>query len=374
MWEFHLREIKDLELLGAQCAVKIDAQEDVSILTEPVKAGKLNIPNSLAVHPMEGCDGDSQGRPGELAFRRYKRFASGGAGLIWFEATAVVQEGRANPRQLWINESNKDSFAELVKTARQAAVERMGKDHNPVLVLQLTHSGRYGKPKGASYPMIAQRNPYLDAPGISDDSAIVSDDYLDRLQYSFVEAAKLAFEVGFDAVDIKSCHGYLINELLASYNRQGKYGGSFENRTRFLLEVVDKIHNLSEEAVVTARLGVYDGIQYPYGWGVDKSDYSKSDLTEPKKLVELLRQRGINLINITLANPYYNPHISRPFNKQSDNENEGQENPLIGVNRFINLTGEIQKSFRILQSLEPVSAGSGHYLQMLPPHVKQTTL
>ena len=346
MWEFHLREIKDLESLGRQFDIKVDAQEDVSILAEPVKAGKLNIPNSLVVHPMEGCDSDSQGGPGELTFRRYKRFASGGAGLIWFEAAAVVPEARANPRQLWINENSKDGFAELVKTTKRAAVESMGKDHKPVLVLQLTHSGRYSKPEGVLCPIAAQCNPYLYDPGISDDSTIVSDDYLDKLQDSFVEAAKLAFEVGFDAVDIKSCHGYLINELLASYNRQGKYGGSFENRTRFLLEVVGKIHNnLGNEAVVTTRLGVYDGIQYPYGWGVDESEYSKPDLTEPKKLIKLLQQRGINLINITLANPYYNPYISRPYNNQSDDGHEEHEHPLIGVNRFVTLTGEIQKSF-----------------------------
>jgi 2,4-dienoyl-CoA reductase (NADPH2) len=358
MWEFQLGSIEDLERLGSRLGVRIEAAEDVSILTEPVRAGKLLIPNSLAVHPMEGCDGDSQGRPGKLTLRRYERFAAGGAGLLWVEATAVVPEGRANPRQLWLYEENKDSFAAMVKSIRQDATEAIGPMHKPVLVLQLTHSGRYSKPQGVAHPMIAQRDPYRDALApqqkpdtnrkskIPDDWPLVTDEYLDKLQDAYVKAARIAFEVGFDAVDIKSCHGYLINELFACYNRDGKYGGPFENRTRFVLEVIDKIHNeLGEDKPITTRLGIYDAIPYPYGWGVDKDDYRKPDLTEPKKLIGLLRQRGVNLINVTVANPYYNPHVGRPFNEAIVGGYEEPEHPLVGVSRLVNLTGEIQKEF-----------------------------
>jgi len=358
MWEFQLGSIEDLERLGSRLGVQIEAAEDVSILTEPVRAGKLSIPNSLAVHPMEGCDGDSQGRPGKLTLRRYERFAAGGAGLLWVEATAVVPEGRANPRQLWLNEKSKDSFAAMVKSIRQDATEAIGPMHKPVLVLQLTHSGRYSKPKGVAQPMIAQRDPYRDALApqqkpdanrkskIPDDWPLVTDEYLDKLQDAYVTAARMAFEVGFDAVDIKSCHGYLINELFACHSRTGKYGGPFENRTRFVLEVIDKIYReLGKDTPVVTRLGIYDAIPYPYGWGVDKSDYRKPDLTEPKKLIGLLWQRGVNLINITVANPYYNPHVGRPFNEPIVGGYEEPEHPLVGVSRLVNLTGEIQKEF-----------------------------
>ncbi|GAJ09003.1 unnamed protein product, partial [marine sediment metagenome] len=97
MWEFQLGSTEDLRRLSERLGVQIEALEDISILAEPVKTGRLVIPNSLAVHPMEGCDGDSQGRPSKLTLRRYERFAAGGAGLLWVEATAVVPEGRANP-------------------------------------------------------------------------------------------------------------------------------------------------------------------------------------------------------------------------------------------------------------------------------------
>ncbi|MCD4830949.1 MAG: hypothetical protein K8R02_03960 [Anaerohalosphaeraceae bacterium] len=356
-WKIRLGNIEEFKDLCGELHCSIDAIEDVSILAEPVKIGNLTVPNSLAVHPMEGADGDSEGRPGPLTYRRYKRFAAGGAGLIWVEAIAVVSEGRANPKQLWLNEKNKDAFADMVKQMRQAAKDSMGDGHNPVVIAQLTHSGRYSRPDGTAKPLIPQRDPYRD-PLIPEEKpsegreskvtneCIITDKYLDDLQTAYVKAAKLAFEVGFDAVDIKSCHGYLINELLASRNRKGKYGGSFENRTRFILEVIDKIHNeLGEDKVVTTRLGFYDAIPYPYGWGVDENDYTKSDLTEPKKLLKLMAERGVGMINFTIANPYYNPHIGRPFNRPVKDAYSSSEHPLKGVKRLLDLAGEIQKEF-----------------------------
>jgi NADPH-dependent glutamate synthase beta subunit-like oxidoreductase/2,4-dienoyl-CoA reductase-like NADH-dependent reductase (Old Yellow Enzyme family) len=332
MWEFQLSGIEDLKRLSNRLGVRVEAMEDVSILAEPVQAGGLFIPNSLAVHPMEGCDGDSQGRPGKLTLRRYERFAAGGAGLIWAEATAVIPEGRANPRQLWLNENSKDSFAAMVKMIRQAAAVGVVREP-PIIVLQLTHSGRYSKPESAAHPIIAQRDPYRDPlvpqqkpnpnanSKIPDDWPNVTDDYLDNLQDAY-------------------------NELFACHNRKGKYGGQFENRTRFLLEVIDKIHSeLGSEIPVVTRLGIYDAIPYPFGWGVDRDDYTKPDLAEPKKLIELLQQRGVNLINITVANPYYNPHVGRPFNETIVGGYDEPEHPLVGVSRLTNLAGEIQTEF-----------------------------
>ena len=378
MWEFKLKDIEDLRQLSSRLKAPVEAIEDVSILSEPVKADGLLIPNSLAVHPMEGCDGDSKGRLGKLTMRRYGRFASGGAGLIWGEATAVVPEGRANPRQLWLHEESKESFAAMIKMMRRAAHDSMGPEHNPVIVAQLTHSGRYSKPEGIAHPIIGQRDPYRDPlipqpkpstdrkSKIPDDWPLVTDEYLDKLQDAYVEAARIAFEVGFDAVDIKACHGYLINELLACHNRKGKYGGSFENRTRFLLEVIDKIHSeLGDETPITTRIGIYDAIPYPYGWAVDKDDYTKPDLTDVKKLFGLLEKRGVKLINITIANPYYNPHVGRPFNDPIIGGYEEPEHPLTGVHRLIKITGEIQKQFPKIAMV-----GTGYsWLRNLLPNV-----
>lgn len=356
-WDFRLGSIADLIELGERIGAPVEAIPDTTILGEGVRAGSLWIPNSLAVHPMEGCDGESDGRPGKLTFRRYDRFAAGGAGLLWMEAIAVVPEGRANPRQLWLNAASRDAFAELVTLIRQRAAESMGTNHRPILVAQLTHSGRYSKPDGVARPIIPVRDPYRDPlvpeplptttrpSKIAENHPLVTDEYLDRLQEKYVRAARLAFESGFDAVDIKSCHGYLINELLSAHTRSGKYGGSFENRSRFLLDVVDRIRSeLGEGLAITLRLGIHDRIPYPYGWAVDQ-DGNNPDLSEPKRLIGELANRGVRMVNITAANPYYNPHVNRPFNETISGGYSQPEHPLVGVKRLIDLAGEIQRTF-----------------------------
>jgi len=376
-WGFPLNSIEDLKRLAGRLDVTVNATVDVSILAEPVQVGELVVPNSLAIHPMEAADGDSCGRPGELTFRRYERFAAGGAGLIWVEAIAVVPEGRANPSQLWLNEDSKESFAALIQRMRQTA-QHSALHHQPIVVAQLTHSGRYSKPEGVRRPVIAQRDPYRDAltlqpkpdesaaSRIPQDLPVVTDDYLDKLVDGYAEAARMAFDVGFDAVDVKSCHGYLISELLSSRQRQGKYGGPFENRTRFLLEVIDRIHAvLGEDKQVVTRLGIYDAVPYPFGWGVDKNDYTRPDLTEPKRLIALLIERRVKLINISIANPHYNPHYGRPFVRPVIGAYQSPEHPLLGVARLISLAGEIQKGFG-----EIAIVGTGYsWLRTLMPNV-----
>jgi NADPH-dependent glutamate synthase beta subunit-like oxidoreductase/2,4-dienoyl-CoA reductase-like NADH-dependent reductase (Old Yellow Enzyme family) len=383
MFEFDLEKIEDLRKLAASLSLDMPMQEDVSILGEILKIGPLTAPNRLAVNPMEGADGDSAGCPGELTLRRYKRFAAGGSGILWVEAIAVVPEGRANPRQLWLHDESKDAFANMLTQARKAARESMGSQHHPIIVAQLTHSGRYSRPEGVASPIIPQRDAYRDAmipqqspiknakQAIPDNWPIVTDDYLDGLVEHYVKAAKLAFEVGFDAVDIKACHGYLLNELLACHNRQGRYGGSFENRTRLLLAIIDAIkQKLGKDRTITTRLGIYDAIPYPYGWAVDKNDYTKPDLTEPKKLLALLSQRNVPMINVTIGNPYYNPHYGRPYNEPVAGLYASPENPLAGVERMIRLTGEMQRAFPNI-----VLVGPGYsWLRHLMPYVGAAVL
>jgi NADPH-dependent glutamate synthase beta subunit-like oxidoreductase/2,4-dienoyl-CoA reductase-like NADH-dependent reductase (Old Yellow Enzyme family) len=337
-------DIQELLDLAENIGVPIATSENTSVLAEPVEVGDFTIPNSLAVHPMEGCDGDSEGRPSALTIRRYERFASGGAGLLWAEAIAVVPEGRANPRQLWLNEDTKDSFAEMIALTHEAAREGVGPVHRPMIVAQLTHSGRYSRPVDKPAPIIPRHDVNRDAKmNLDPDWPVVDDDYLDSLEDAYVEAARLAFEVGFDAVDIKSCHGYLMNEIFACHDRPGKYGGSFENRTRLLLNVVDRIRaELGEDKIITARLGCFDAIQD--GWGVDKDDYTKPDLTEPIRLIGELKKRGVQMLNITIANPYYNPHYGRPFNATISGGYDAPEHPLIGVSRMIDITRQLQEA------------------------------
>ena len=294
------------DLLADLESFKLDMPlaSQTALLAAPLAIGRGSAPNRLVVQPMEGCDGTADGSPDELTMRRYQRFASGGAGLLWVEATAVAAAGRANPRQLWLHQDNAAAFRQLVKLIDNEAPAK------PYKVLQLTHSGRYSRPADKPEPQGAVANPYLDRPG--QQAHLLQDDELAALVPAYVKAARLAYEAGFDAVDIKSCHRYLLNEQLSAKTRPGRYGGPLENRARLLLEIVQAVR-AQVPVDIAVRLNAYDEIPHPYGWGVSESDHHVPDLSEPGWLVRRLRDAGVSLINITGGNPYYNPHVNRPF-------------------------------------------------------------
>lgn len=338
---FHYETLEQLKADIQQLGVIIPVSEETTALAAATTVGGKMISNRLAVQPMEGCDGTPDGKPAELTVRRYERFARGGAGLLWFEATAVVSEGRANPRQLAINSVTAPELGQMLSRSLAAAQQEFGPSHRPFTVLQLTHSGRYSKPDGTHRPLVAAKNPYLDKAELADDQ-VVTDAYLDELADKFAEAAELAAEIGFDAVDIKCCHGYLLAELLAAYSRPGKYGGSFANRTRLVLDIVDKIKaRTGDKLVLAVRLNTYDTVPYPYGWGVDREDFRRPDLTEAKELSKLLAEKGVQIINVTGGNPYYNPHVNRPYDIGSYIP---PVHPLQGVADLLQAAKEIQNA------------------------------
>ncbi|BCV22804.1 hypothetical protein hamaS1_28730 [Moorella sp. Hama-1] len=222
----------------------------------------------------------------------------------------------------------------------------MGSDHRPLCILQLTHSGRYSKPFGHQQPVIAYHDPYLDGPaGVTPDQAPITDAELEQLQASYVEAALLAREAGFDGVDIKSCHRYLLSELLAAHTRHGKYGGEFQNRVRFLLETIARVKAaVGDELILAVRLSACDAHPYPYGWGVDQEDYTLPDLTEPKQLLHLLKQQGVSLVAVSAGNPYYNrPDITRPFDTPMVGATIPPEHPLESVARLFSVTRDFAR-------------------------------
>ena len=284
---------------------------DWAVLRQPIQVGGTTINNRIAYQAMEGCDGTALGAPDVLTFRRYKRFATGGPGVIWLEATAVVPEGRANPRQLYICKETLDEFKRLCETIKETCMRENG--YEPFISVQLTHSGRHSKPNGTPEPIIAYRNPYFEQKVSVTDANIISDDDLDRLGEKLIYGAILAEQAGFDAADIKACHGYLLCELLSAYSRPGKYGGSFENRTRLLREsVAGAVKACSTDFVISSRLNIYDGFPYPYGFGVASDCGITPDYTEAKRMVSDLANEGIGLLNFTMGNPYVNPHVNRP--------------------------------------------------------------
>jgi len=341
--EFSYNSLEELRKDSEKMNLKLKFSDDLSALSRKVKIGNMTAPNSLAVHPMEGCDGKNDGSPDELTIRRYERFARGGAGLLWFEAVAVVPEGRGNPRHLWIHKNNAGEFKKIYNTIMESAHDEYGSDHTPVCIMQLTHAGRYSKPNGKPEPILGSHNPYLDKAHNTDPNLpVITDEELEQLEDKFVEAALLAKEAGFHGVDIKACHRYLNSELLSSFERKGRYGGDFEGRTRFITNVVEKVRKaVGNDFIIASRMNFYDGIPYPYGWGVDKEDYHKWDLSEPLKLAKILYEKGLNMISVTMGNPYYNPHINRPYDKGGYIP---EEHPLEGVARLINGAAQLKET------------------------------
>ncbi|WP_409967831.1 NADH:flavin oxidoreductase [Bengtsoniella intestinalis] len=343
--QFNFKSLDDLNNKTKELGYDMVLDNDVSILKETVNIGSKVAPNKLAILPMEGCDSNPDGSPSELVIRRYHRFASSGAGLLWWEACAVIEEGRANPLQMMITKENVGQFKKLLEEVNEISMRENG--IKPINILQLTHSGRYSRPyTHAPDALIPQRDALLDGrTGIVDDSRIITDEYLDNLKQYYVNSAKLAMEAGFDGVDMKSCHRYLLSELLAGFNRPGKYGGSFENRSRFARETMTLLRSeMPKDFILASRVSMFDAHPYPYGFGCDKEDMWKLDLSEPKKLVKMLCDAGVDLLCASAGNPYYiYPQVNRPFDTPSEGIPTPTEHPIDSAMRLFSLTRAAQE-------------------------------
>ena len=308
---------------------------------------ETEIPNRVVLQPMEGCDCNTDGSPSELTTAKYLRAARSGAGLIWFEANAVTPEGRTNPRQMMLTEKNLAAFRSLLSEIREISEKECGTA--PVLILQLTHSGRQ-----SILPMIAYRHPLYEKRRPVTDENIVSDEYLDTLPEKYAASARLAVEAGFDGVDVKSCHGYLFQELLSAFTREGRYGGSLENRMRLYLSCMRAVKEaIPPHILLTSRLSVSDMVPKPYGFGT--TEENALDLEEPDLLLERLIDEGLDMLNVTVGNPYYNPHVNRPYRKGGY---EPPETAAEGLLRFETIERHIKERF---PTLPIVGSGLSYY-------------
>lgn len=303
---FHYKTLDELRTQIDKEQVDIKLSDDVSALAHPVRVGSRVAANSLAILPMEGCDSQQDGSPSDMTRRRYLRFAAGGSSLVWWEANTVVEEGKANPQAMMVTSDNLSSFADLVTQTKRIA--RTTNNIDVLNVIQLTYSGRYSRPIDKLQPLIAFRDPLLDPRmGITSDECVVSDAYLDELTGHYVDAALNAQKAGFDGVDIKAVHKYLISELLGAFTREGPYGGErLENRARFLLQTVREVRRaVGPDFIVASRLNVFDVHPYPYGFGVARDNPFVWDSSEPKQLIKMLVDEGVDLLGLSSSNPYY---------------------------------------------------------------------
>ncbi len=363
---------------------------DDSPLARPYVYRERKLSNRFAILPMEGWDGTADGQPTDLTRRRWQRFGKSGAKLIWGgEAVAVRHDGRANARQLVINEDTAKSLAGLRAELIEAHVERFDAADDLLIGLQLTHSGRFCRPNSAQLePLVLYRHPVLDPKfQLNDAACVMTDAEIERLIGDFGRAAVLARQAGYDFVDIKHCHGYLGHEFLSAVDRPGRFGGSFENRTRFLREIVALVRKLAPGLDIGVRLSAvdwipfrpgpdrlgeptpFDGARYRFAFGGDGTGIGY-DLDEPARFLGLLLDLDIQLVCITAGSPYYNFHIQRPAIFPPSDGYLLPEDPLVGVARQIQITAELKAAFPSLTIV-----GSGYsYLQDWLPNVAQAAV
>lgn len=339
--------------------------------------------NRFCVHPMEGWDADVDGRPTRPSRRRWQALGRSGAKVLWNESVAVNPSGRSSAEQLLIADHTVESLAALRREQVGAHVEVHGGADDLLVGIQLTHSGRHSKPGGRSRPVAVRRHPLFDETiGPGGDSPLLSDDELRTLMGDYVRAAELAQRAGFDFVDIKSCHGYLIHELLGAFERPGDFGGSLANRTRFLREIVAGVREAAPGLGVAVRLSAFDTITHEpdengvgrpitdepfrYWFGTDATGHHV-DLAEPIALLEILRDLSVGVVSITGSSPYSAHHYQTPRAPAPGEHYISPENPLHGVARHLAVTAALKQAVPQLTYV----GGGYSYLQQFLPHVAQ---
>ena len=404
-----LKTVEDFRKHVASLGIELPCEDAIvsgttSPLAQPVDGVTINgkrIGNRWAIHPMEGWDGTTTGGITDEVRRRWQRFGESGAKLIYGgEAMAVRPDGRANPNQLIIIEQNKKELAEIREILVQAHRERFGTADDLVIGFQLTHSGRFCKPtdKKRMEPRVAYRHPILDKKfNVTSDAQMFTDSEIEELIQCYIRAAKVAWDVGADFVDIKHCHGYLLHEFLSAFTRPGKFGGSFENRTRILRDIIAGIRAGGNKIEIGVRLSAFDFVPfkpdpvlsqpgklgpgiaedfshclpYRYGFGVNQDNPLEYDLTETFRFVELCGELGVKILNISAGSPYYNPHIQRPAAYPPSDGYQPAHDPLIDVARQINVVRQLKA--RAPKNL--VLVGTAYsYLQEYLPHVAQSVV
>ena len=361
---------------------------DAAPLAQPCRIDGRTIGNRWCILPMEGWDGTDDGRPSDLTMRRWQRFGQSGAKLIWGgEAVAVRHDGRANPNQLLMAAHTMEDLDALRSTLVETHRQRFGRVDDLLVGLQLTHSGRFSRPnlRTKPEPWILYHHPLLDARvGIGADYPVMTDGQIDDLIGDYVRAAVRAQALGFDFVDLKHCHGYLGHEFLSAVTRPGRFGGSFENRTRFLRELTAGVRRDAPGLGIGVRVSAFDTIpfrpgadgigvpepwsgRYDFGFGCNADNPVEINLAEPVQFLRLLETLDIKLVCITGGSPYYNPHVQRPALFPPSDGYQPPEDPLVGVARQINATAQLKAQFPNL-----VITGSGYtYLQEWLPNAGQ---
>ena len=299
-------------------------------LLSPIKIGPKTCENRFFMQAMECNDQDNNGNPSESTLARYQTLAEGEAGLVSLEAISVTRESRGRDNQLMIMEPNRESLKQFVSKVKEV---------NPkmLFVFQLTHSGEL------SHPGFSRRVTVKPLHGYGGDLLEVED--IDKIIDSFVLAAQIAHDAGADGIDLKLCHGYFGTQVLRPYNdRKWKYGGSWENRSSFAFDLVERIQKVVNDKgfLIGSKISAWEG--FPGGFGTAGPDSPVIDLTEPISLLQGLEERGASFFIQSAGSPSITTSLTQADKKSPFfaylhqffaselNKNLKKETVLIGSN------------------------------------------
>lgn len=308
------------------------------VLLSPVKIGSRTAQNRFFMQAMECNDEDKDGNPSDITLERYQNLARGEAGLVSLEAISVTKESRSRDNQLTIMPQNEKALTEFVKKVKQVNPDML-------FVFQLTHSGEL------SNPAFSRRVTVKPLYGYGGD--LLTEEEVDKIVDGFVLAAKIAHNAGADGIDMKLCHGYFGTQILRPYNdRKWKYGGSWENRSRFAFDLYERIQKEvgDKSFLIGSKISAWEG--FPGGFGTEGPDSPIIDLTEPISLLQGLEQRGaqyfiqsagspsitISLTQVDKNVPYFG-YLHQFFAKELK-KNLKKETVLIGSNFSIFRNGK----------------------------------
>jgi 2,4-dienoyl-CoA reductase-like NADH-dependent reductase (Old Yellow Enzyme family) len=256
-----------------------------TLLAQPIKIGTRTAKNRFVINAMECCDASEGGGLSERSLERYYNLAKGGAGVIVFESITMQYDSRARDMQIALRPDNKENVAQWTKFIKDM------KAINPdsLIIVQLNHSGEISgggdKKRVCVKPLHGFGGDLIDA------------EYVDKTIDDFVNTSKLLYDIGADGVDLKFCHGYFGSQILRPYNdRKWKYGGAWENRSRFAFDMTEKVRKVVNDPnfIVGSKVSMWEG--FPGGQGSAGPDTAIMDLTESIDLVKGLEERGANFI------------------------------------------------------------------------------
>ena len=256
-------------------------------LYSPLKFRNLEIKNRWVMSPM--CMYSSEnGFANDFHFVHYASRAQGGTGLIIVEATGIVPEGRITNKCMGIwNDAQAESLKKIVNFIHENTETKVG--------IQLAHAGRKASTWNGKqisleegWETVAPSNiPYGEGERIPHELSVSE---IKNLIKSFKDAAKRAIDAGFDVIEIHAAHGYLIHQFMSPLSnvRTDEYGGNFENRIRFLLEIIDDVNELLDE-------------NHPLFVRISGTEYTENgwEIEDSVKLAEILKTKNVDLIDVS---------------------------------------------------------------------------